>query len=91
MGHLYQANSSILRRLPSLVHGLLEIVEERGCNQAKGFHATVSNSKTVYKMYLLDVIGGELTKLTRHFDTDSVLICEVYHYAQVGILSFVHE
>jgi len=76
------ANHAILRRLPSVVHGLLAIVEERDCHQARGFVSTATNIKTVYNMYLLDIIGDELTKLTKHFDADGALICEVYYYTQ---------
>jgi len=82
MNHLYMANHAILRRLPSVVHGLLAIVEERDCHQARGFLSTATNIKTVYQIYLLDIIGDELTKLTKHFDADGALICEVYHYTQ---------
>jgi len=48
--------------------------------KTRGFWSTASNIKTVYK--ILDIIGDELTKLTKQFDVDGALMCEVYNYAQ---------
>lgn len=86
MNHLYMANASILRRLPSVIHGLDRIIRDHNCPQAQGLLNALSNFKTPYKMHLLNVIGESLILLTKSFDRDELLIYEVYHFQRSVLL-----